>query len=163
MDQNVQTKWRLIDALTWSGQLDEERSLKAWIETHPGKTQIQATNCKDVKEFWRSPMGRVNLAIWRFNTRLLDAIQHPRRKIRFLLWQYDFYIKQKIAADLEIIRINQEKEAARLELQQRLLTARYQSALEQKEVEERCLKFVASLGESTILSKEKQKQQEQPE
>jgi hypothetical protein len=152
--------WRLIDALTWSGQLDEERSLKAWLETHPGKTQIQATNCKDVKEFWRSPIGRVNLAIWRFNTRLLDAIQHPRRKIRLWVWQYDFYIKQKIAADLEIIRINRKREAARLELQQRLLSARYQSAIEQKEIEERYLKFVASLGESTILYKSNQKKRE---
>lgn len=150
--------WRLIDALTWSGQLDEERSLRAWIETHPDKAQIQATNCKDVKEFWRSPIGRINLTIWRFNTRLLDFIKHPRRRCRALWWKYDFYIKGRIQADLEIIRINREREAAALQqAKQQLALFRTQSANEQEEVEKRCLKLVASYGEGMIPYENKQK------
>jgi hypothetical protein len=79
-------RWRYLDAFTWSLQLSEKDAYLAWQQSHPGGSKLLYTNCRDIKEFWRSPIGRLIYGIYSINSQIAAIARNPIRKLRYWNW-----------------------------------------------------------------------------
>lgn len=137
-------RWTWIDGVTWACQPTEDAAFWAWVNTHdqvtvdyikqfgdrPSPTDVKAfklwqfnykvfavgryREATDIKVFWRSPVGWFLNTSYQINSRILDFLRFPYRKVRSWLWRFS-WLRRCVLVDMGHAKSIMETRAERFE------------------------------------------------